>query len=153
MSQQVNLTHVTDLTRFNDLILEDKVTVVDFHATWCGPCKVIAPTFEALSKAHPEANFLKVDVDEASDVSAECGIRAMPTFMVFRKGEKIGEVVGANPAALKAAVSNAIAAWLAGTPVTAYQQPVPSSMEQFINVYGRWIVVAMALAIWYFKKG
>jgi len=110
MSGKANITHITALAQFNDVINEDKVTVVDFHATWCGPCKVIAPTFEALSKEHPDANFLKVDVDEASDVSAECGIRAMPTFMVFRKGEKVGEVVGANPGALKAAVSEAIAA-------------------------------------------
>lgn len=95
---------------FAYLIAEDKVTVVDFHATWCGPCKEIAPFVDKLSKDFEDANFVKVDVDEVSDVAAECGVRTIPTFMIFRNGEKVSEVAGANPAALKAAVSNALRA-------------------------------------------
>ncbi|EGX47064.1 Cytoplasmic thioredoxin isoenzyme 2 [Orbilia oligospora] len=95
---------------FTDLIAGDKVTVVDFHATWCGPCKQIAPFVEKLSGEFKDANFVKVDVDEVTDVAAECGVRAMPTFMIFRGGEKVSEVVGANPAALKAAVATAVKA-------------------------------------------
>jgi len=98
---------VTSMTEFKKFISEDKVTVVDFFATWCGPCKQIAPFVEKLSKEFDKNNFLKVDVDEVSDVAAEVGVRAMPTFMVFRNGEKVAEVVGANPAALKAAVKKA----------------------------------------------
>ncbi|KAK6345895.1 Cytoplasmic thioredoxin isoenzyme 2 [Orbilia blumenaviensis] len=95
---------------FQELIAGDKVTVVDFHATWCGPCKQIAPFVDKLSKEFENANFVKVDVDEVSDVAAECGVRAMPTFMIFRNEEKVAEVVGANPAALKAAVVSAVKA-------------------------------------------
>lgn len=99
---------VKSLAEFKELTAKDKVTVVDFHATWCGPCKQIAPFVDRLEKDHTDAVFVKVDVDEVSDVAAECGVRAMPTFMIFRNDEKVSEVVGANPAALKAAVVSAL---------------------------------------------
>ncbi|KAK6511183.1 Cytoplasmic thioredoxin isoenzyme 2 [Arthrobotrys musiformis] len=95
---------------FTEIIGKDKVTVVDFHATWCGPCKQIAPFVEKLAGEFKDAAFIKVDVDEVSDVAAEFGVRAMPTFMIFRSGEKVSEVVGANPAALKGAVQSAVKA-------------------------------------------
>ena len=73
-------------------------------ATWCGPCKQIAPRIVAMSNNYPSARFYKLDVDEVPDVAQELGVRAMPTFMVFRDGEKVGEVVGANEKALVALV-------------------------------------------------
>lgn len=66
-----------------------------------GPCRLIAPKVVQFSKDFPEVDFYKIDIDEVSAVAAELGVRAMPTFYFFRKGEKIGEVVGANPSALK----------------------------------------------------
>jgi len=98
---------VKSTSEFKDIIDGKKVTVVDFYATWCGPCKQIAPFVQKLSNDFPENNFIKVDVDELSDIAAEFGVRAMPTFMLFHNGNKISEVVGANPAALKAAVTEA----------------------------------------------
>ncbi|KAJ5629545.1 Thioredoxin, partial [Penicillium herquei] len=71
--------------------------VVDFHATWCGPCKAIAPAIEKLSETHEHIKFYKVDVDELGEVAAENGISAMPTFLFFNGGEKIETVRGANP--------------------------------------------------------
>ncbi|KAJ6258759.1 Thioredoxin-1 [Drechslerella dactyloides] len=97
---------IKTLQEFKELIAEDKVTVIDFHAVWCGPCKAIAPFVQKLSEEHTDAAFFKVDVDEVPDVAQECGIKAMPTFQVFRKGQKIDEVVGASPASIKAAVEN-----------------------------------------------
>ena len=73
-------------------------------ATWCGPCKVIAPQIVKMSDAYPNARFYKLDVDELPAVAQELGVRAMPTFMVFKNGEKVGEVVGANQKALEALV-------------------------------------------------
>ena len=73
-------------------------------ATWCGPCKQIAPRIVAMSSKYPDARFYKLDVDEVPDVAQELAVRAMPTFMVFRGGEKVGEVVGANEKALDALV-------------------------------------------------
>jgi thioredoxin 1 len=80
------------------------LVVLDCFATWCGPCKVIAPKVSKFSEQYPQAKFFKVDVDEVSDVAQELGIRAMPTFLLFKNGEKVGEVVGANERALEAAI-------------------------------------------------
>jgi thioredoxin 1 len=60
------------------------------------------------SEEFTEAHFIKVDVDEVPDVAQELGIRAMPTFIIFKGGEKVGEVVGANPPAVKAAIQKAL---------------------------------------------
>lgn len=78
--------------------------VLDCFATWCGPCKVIAPQVVKFSDTYTDARFYKIDVDEVPDVAQELGIRAMPTFVLFKDGEKFTEVVGANPAALEAAI-------------------------------------------------
>jgi thioredoxin 1 len=82
--------------------------VLDCFATWCGPCKVIAPQVVKFSDAYPTARFYKLDVDEVPDVAQELGIRAMPTFVLFKNGEKVAEVVGANPKALEAAIKKEV---------------------------------------------
>jgi len=83
---------------------KDDLVVVDCFATWCGPCKVIAPTVVKYSDEFPSAHFYKIDVDELSDVAQELSIRAMPTFKLFKNGKEVAEVVGANPPALHAAI-------------------------------------------------
>ena len=81
------------------------VTVIDFFATWCGPCKVIAPVIAKWSEEDDElkdsVKFFKIDVDEAPEIAQEFGIRAMPTFAILKDGEKVDEVVGANPNELR----------------------------------------------------
>ncbi|KAF1347952.1 thioredoxin [Delphinella strobiligena] len=90
---------------FDKAIAEkDTLMVLDCFATWCGPCKVIAPQVVKFSDTYPNARFYKVDVDEVPDVAQELGIRAMPTFVLFKNGEKVAEVVGANPKALETAI-------------------------------------------------
>ncbi|CEJ57158.1 hypothetical protein PMG11_05863 [Penicillium brasilianum] len=84
--------------------------VLDAWAEWCGPCKAIAPKVEEFSYNYPGAKFYKVNVDDVPDVAQELGIRAMPTFLFFNKGEKITEVVGANPHAIEIAVQALVAA-------------------------------------------
>lgn len=64
-----------------------------------------------MSAAFPSARFYKLDVDEVPDVAQELGVRAMPTFMVFRNREKVGEVVGANQKALEALVQKELKTW------------------------------------------
>ena len=86
---------------------QDKLIVIDFFATWCGPCTRIAPKVHALSESDDYKEmclFLKVDVDHTGDISEEYGIQAMPTFLFFKDGQKCGQFVGANVAKLKATI-------------------------------------------------
>ncbi|CAK8543699.1 unnamed protein product [Lathyrus sativus] len=74
----------------------NKLIVVDFTASWCGPCRIIAPIFADLAKNMPHIIFFKVDVDELKTVSDDLEIEAMPTFLFFKEGKKVGKVVGTN---------------------------------------------------------
>uniref|UniRef100_A0A8K9VAZ4 Thioredoxin domain-containing protein n=1 Tax=Oncorhynchus mykiss TaxID=8022 RepID=A0A8K9VAZ4_ONCMY len=70
----------------------DKLVVVDFTATWCGPCQSIAPFFKGLSENYQSVVFLKVDVDDAPDVASFCDIKCMPTFHFYKNQKKVGGV-------------------------------------------------------------
>jgi len=78
-----------------------KLVVVDFTASWCGPCKRIAPFFEELSVKYSRAVFLKVDVDDCQETAAAQGVSAMPTFIFFRNKTKIDRIQGADTNALE----------------------------------------------------
>ena len=91
-----------------DTLMKHEFTfVVDFTAKWCGPCRAIGPTFEALSKLPEYASlaFLKVDVDLLPDVAQAANVSAMPTFLVFVDEQKVAEQVGASKDKLTAMVA------------------------------------------------
>ncbi|KAH8120090.1 thioredoxin-domain-containing protein [Phellopilus nigrolimitatus] len=102
----MSITHISTTTQLDGILSKskDKLTVIDFHAQWCGPCKIIAPTFEALSKQFKNVNFLKCDVDDAQPVAQRYSVAAMPTFLFLKGSDIVDEVKGANSSALKAAV-------------------------------------------------
>ncbi|KAF3768846.1 thioredoxin-domain-containing protein [Cryphonectria parasitica EP155] len=92
-------------------ILQSNIVVADFYAEWCGPCKMIAPTFESLATKYAKPKrivFAKIDVDKLRDVASQYGVRAMPTFIIFKGGVAIETISGANPPKLTAAVDNAV---------------------------------------------
>ncbi|KAL2497698.1 Thioredoxin H1 [Abeliophyllum distichum] len=79
--------------------------VVDFTATWCGPCRFIAPFFAELAKKLPNVTFLKVDVDELKSVATDWAVEAMPTFMFLKEGKIVDKVVGAKKEELQQAIA------------------------------------------------
>lgn len=82
---------------------DNQLVVIDFSATWCGPCKMIAPLFQELSEAYmPDGVvFLKIDVDENPDTAAKYAVSAMPTFIFIKGGTVVDRLMGANPARLQ----------------------------------------------------
>jgi thioredoxin 1 len=96
---------VSSLTAFEDLLSKNKYVLVDFYADWCGPCKMIAPLVEKMATFNPHIAFVKVNVDEAQDLTRKYGVSAMPTFMAFTNGVKSAEVVGADKAGIERAVA------------------------------------------------
>ncbi len=96
------------MTEYKEALSQPGVMIIDCFATWCGPCKAIAPKVVALSNTYPSARFYKIDVDELPEVAQELGVRAMPTFYAFKDGDKAGEVVGANPPALEALIGRQV---------------------------------------------
>ena len=80
---------------FKELVLDSTEPVlVDFWATWCGPCRMLAPILEELSGQHPELKIVKVDVDENRDLALQYGIESIPTLLVFKGGQMADRSVG-----------------------------------------------------------
>lgn len=105
----VNMVLQISSTQEFDSTIAQGIVVVDFYATWCGPCRVIAPKVDQLSTQFTSAKFIKVDVDELTDVAQKCKIRAMPTFHVYKDGKVVEEIVGADIKALTSAVEKVCA--------------------------------------------
>lgn len=81
---------------------------IDFWATWCGPCKMLGPIFEEISEELENINFAKADMDEVGEEAMSLGVRGVPTIILFKDGEEITRIVGAQPKdALKAQIQEA----------------------------------------------
>lgn len=93
------ITHVTDSTFDKEVLNSDKPVFVDFWATWCGPCKMLAPVIENVAqKLEGQVTVAKMDVDENPQVSSMFGITSIPTMILFDKGKPVGKLVGFRPA-------------------------------------------------------
>ena len=83
---------------FDSLVDADGITLVDFWASWCGPCRMFAPVFEAASEQHTDITFAKVDTEAESELAAQASITSIPTLMAFREGILVYAQPGALPA-------------------------------------------------------
>jgi thioredoxin 1 len=79
-----------------ELISQDKITIVDFWAEWCGPCKILGPILDKVAEERTDIQVVKVDVDSNSELSVEYGIRSIPAVYIFKNGEEINKFVGAK---------------------------------------------------------
>ena len=99
------ISHVTDQNFTNET--EAGTVLVDFWATWCGPCKMIAPVLEELdADMGDKVKIVKVDVDENQETAAKFGIMSIPTLLVLKDGEVVDKVVGYQPKEALAEVLN-----------------------------------------------
>jgi thioredoxin 1 len=83
---------------FESVVTAPGITLVDWWAEWCGPCRAFAPVFEAASETHPDITFAKVDTEAEQALSGAAGIRSIPTLMAFRDGVLVFAQPGALPA-------------------------------------------------------
>ncbi|MBM2818639.1 MAG: thioredoxin [Nitrosarchaeum sp.] len=82
-------------TNFVQTVSSDSPTLVDFWADWCGPCKMMHPVFESLSKKYPKIKFARVNVDQNQNIAIKFAVQSIPMFIMFKSGQMIDKMVGA----------------------------------------------------------
>jgi thioredoxin len=100
----MSIAHITSSAGFHSALQASSLVVVDFYATWCGPCKALTPKYEAMARAHPTVRFCKVDVDALDAIAAEHNVTGMPTIVLYKRGREVARIVGADAAKIEAAV-------------------------------------------------
>lgn len=96
---------------FEQFIAQDGLTVIDFYTQWCGPCKLIAPRVEEMAQDIPEAKFGKLDLTNMAGAPAftkERAVKALPTFHLYKGGEKVNQMTGNDPKGLRKLIVSAL---------------------------------------------
>ncbi len=91
------MTNIKTKSEFLDIINKDDLVLVDFHALWCGPCKMLAPVLESIAPERLELKIIKVDIDELAELAEEYNVSSVPTLKFFKNGKVISESGGYMP--------------------------------------------------------
>lgn len=104
LDSKMAVKQLNNLVEFNRALDSPNLSVFDFYATWCAPCKAVAPTIEKFSEQYTDVAFYKIDIDQASELAAEYNIASVPTFVFGKDGGKLKSVAGANVEKIKEAL-------------------------------------------------
>jgi len=97
LEKSIMSTTTLTMDTFEETVTADGITLVDFWAEWCGPCKMFAPVFEQTSEENPDVTFAKVDTEAEQQLAGALGIMSIPTIMIFRDGVQLFSQPGALP--------------------------------------------------------
>ena len=93
----MSVLNLTKETYENEVLKSDKTVLIDFYATWCGPCRMVSPIVDEIAEEHPEYLVCKVNVDEVPELAREYRVMSIPMLVVLKDGEVVDSVVGARP--------------------------------------------------------
>jgi len=97
MAESNNIIEITSKNQFDEAIKSENLTIVDFWAVWCGPCRVLKPLLHKIAGEHPEIQLLTVDVDSNQELAAQYDINSIPAVFMFKNGEIVDSFVGVMP--------------------------------------------------------
>ncbi len=91
------ITTITKDNFENEIVKADKPVLVDFWASWCGPCRMLSPTIDEIAEEHPEIKVCKINIDDEAELAIRHGVMSVPTLMIFKNGEIAQTAVGVRP--------------------------------------------------------
>ena len=91
------ITAITKDNFENEIVKADKPVLVDFWASWCGPCRMLSPTIDEIAEEHPEIKVCKINIDDEAELAIRHGVMSVPTLMIFKNGEIAQTAVGVRP--------------------------------------------------------
>lgn len=95
----MSIIHANKVNFENEVLKSERPVLLDFYASWCGPCRILAPILDEIAAERPDYKVVKVDVDASPELAEAYGVMSIPTLYVIRDGKAVGKTMGALPKA------------------------------------------------------